>query len=131
LAAIIDQVPNHSIGVCLDTQHLWASGIGYRTKAEADKLVRRFNTTVGIDRLTCLHLNDSKVEFGANRDRHANLGEGTIPEAAFRALLGHPKLQGRPAILEIPGFAGDSAAAEDLAVARRWHTEGLALRAAR
>ena len=131
LAAIVDRVASERIAICLDTQHLWASGVSFRTKAEADRVVRTFDRAIGLDRLACLHLNDSTVPFGANRDRHANLGEGTVPEDAFRALLGHPKLQRLPAILEIPGFAGDSAAAEDLAVARRWHNEGLALRAAR
>ena len=66
----------------------------------------------GSSGLRCLHLNDSKVPFGANRDRHENIGEGTIGAEGLSALLGHPGLQGLPAILEVPGD-GDGPRAED------------------
>ena len=115
------------IGVCLDTQHLFASGVSYATPEEMDAFVRRVDETLGLDRVRCLHLNDSKVPFGSNRDRHANIGEGEIGEPALRAFLGHPSLQGLPAILEIPGIEGHGPGGADLAVARRLHEEGLAL----
>ena len=91
------------LGVCLDTQHLWASGVPFGTVEEADALVSLVADTVGLERLQCLHLNDSKVAFGANRDRHENIGDGTIGAKGLAALLGHPDLQGLPAILEVPG----------------------------
>ncbi len=115
------------LGVCLDTQHLWASGVPFATVAEADALVALIDATVGLDRLRCMHLNDSKVAFGANKDRHENLGEGTIGAAALAALLGHPDLQEVPAILEVPG-EGDGPRTEDVAAARSILAEGLALR---
>ena len=105
------------LGVCLDTQHLWASGIGYASVEAADGVVKAFDAIIGLDRLRCLHLNDSKVDFGANRDRHANLGEGTIGAAALGALISHPALVDLPAILEVPG-AGAGARAPDIAAAR-------------
>jgi deoxyribonuclease-4 len=128
LAAVLDRAgAGDDLGVCLDTQHLWASGVGFATVEEADEVVAAFVAMIGLDRLRCLHLNDSKVPFGANRDRHENIGEGTIGEAGLGALLGHPALQGLAAILEVPG-AGDGPRAEDVAAARRALDEGLQLR---
>jgi len=112
------------LGVCLDTQHLWASGIGFGSVEEADVLVAAFDEIIGLDRLRCLHLNDSKVDFGANRDRHANVGEGTIGAAALGAFISHPALVGLPAILEVPGEGG-GARASDIAAARHALQVGL------
>jgi len=129
LAEVIDTAGgDERLGVCLDTQHLWASGVPFGTLDEADDLVTLIEDTVGMDRLRCLHLNDSKVEFGANRDRHENIGEGTIGLKALAALLGHPRLQGLPAVLEVPG-EGDGPRAEDVAKARRVWKRGVKLRA--
>jgi deoxyribonuclease IV len=129
LAQVIDAAGgDERLGVCLDTQHLWASGIPFGTVGEADDLIDLIDATVGIRRLRCLHLNDSKVDFGANRDRHENIGDGTIGADGLAALLGHPDLQGLPAILEVPG-EGDGPRAEDVAAARQVLDAGLALRA--
>ncbi len=116
LAAILDAAGAAlapRLGVCLDTQHLWASGIGYTSVEEADDVVADFDAVIGLDRLRCLHLNDSKVELGANRDRHANVGEGTIGALHLGLLLSHPALVDLPAILEVPGD-GDGARASDI-----------------
>jgi len=128
LAQIIEATGGDDrLGVCLDTQHLWASGIPFATTEDADALVELVAGTVGLERLQCLHLNDSKVGFGANRDRHENIGEGTIGREGLSALLGHPQLQGLAAILEVPGV-GDGPRAEDLVTARAVWERGLALR---
>jgi deoxyribonuclease-4 len=128
LAAVIDAAGgDERLGVCLDTQHLWASGVPFGTVAEADDLVALVEDTVGMARLQCLHLNDSKVDFGANKDRHENIGDGTIGTEALAALLGHPELQGLPAILEVPG-EGDGPRSEDVAAARQVWAEGVKLR---
>ncbi|HUZ21901.1 MAG TPA: deoxyribonuclease IV [Acidimicrobiales bacterium] len=128
LARVIDAAGgDERLGVCLDTQHLFASGVAYATRAEADAAVAALDRAVGVRRLGCLHLNDSKVPFAANRDRHANIGEGEIGEDALAWLLGHPKLQHAPAILEVPG-AGDGPRASDVAIARRVIADGLARR---
>jgi len=79
--------------------------------------VRQLDAGVGLERLGCLHLNDSKVPFGANRDRHENLGDGEIGLDALGALLGHPRLQHLTALLEVPGD-GDGPRASDVTVAR-------------
>ena len=128
LALVIEAAgDDNRLGVCLDTQHLWASGVPFGTVVDADALVGTIEATVGLDRLRCLHLNDSKVPFGANRDRHENIGEGTIGSEALGALLGHPALQGLPAILEVPG-AGDGPRAEDIEAAKQIWRAGMALR---
>jgi deoxyribonuclease-4 len=128
LAAVIDAADGHEgLGVCLDTQHLWASGVSFGTVEEADALVELVSGTVGLGRLRCLHVNDSKVPFGANRDRHANIGEGHIGSEGFVAFLGHPKLQGLPAILEVPG-AGQGPRREDVVHVRTLWQQGLKLR---
>ena len=116
------------LGVCLDTQHAWAAGMSFGTVAAADALVAEIDRTVGLERLACLHLNDSKVVQGAGVDRHDNVGRGHIGPAPFRALLGHPALQGLPAVLEVPGTDHGGPDAHELAVVRRLHAEGLALR---
>lgn len=134
LAAILDRVATRTggagerLGVCLDTQHLWASGVDFTTEAGADAVVARIDATVGLDRLRCIHLNDSAVPFGANRDRHANLGQGTIGTAGLAALLGHRALQHLAAILEVPGD-GHGPTAAQVALAKATVAEGLARRA--
>jgi deoxyribonuclease-4 len=128
LAAVIDAADGDPrLGVCLDTQHLWASGVPFASVEESDDLVDLIADTVGLDRLRCLHLNDSKVAFGANKDRHENIGDGSIGADGLAALLGHPALQGLPAILEVPGD-GDGPRSEDVVAARQAWSEGLALR---
>jgi deoxyribonuclease-4 len=130
LAAILDAAGPAlapRLGICLDTQHLWASGIGYASVEEADDVVARFDADIGLDRLRCLHLNDSKVELGANRDRHANVGEGTIGALALGILLSHPALVDLPAILEVPGD-GDGARASDIDAAHEALQLGLGAR---
>lgn len=131
LARVIEAAGDHPrLGVCVDTQHLWASGVSFGTVAAANRVVRALEGAVGLDRLVCLHVNDSKVGLGAGLDRHESVSLGAIGEDAFRALLGHPRLQGLPAILEVPGVKGDDQgpSAADLAIVRRLHAEGVALR---
>jgi deoxyribonuclease IV len=128
LATVIEATDgDERLGICLDTQHLWASGVSFRTQDEADALIRTIEDTVGLRRLQCLHVNDSKVGFGANRDRHENIGEGTIGEEAFAWLLGHPALQDLPGILEVPGDGGGPRA-RDLDRVRELRDKGLVSR---
>ena len=118
------------LGVCLDTQHLWASGVDFSTVEAADAVVAGIDAAVGIARLRCIHLNDSAVAFGANRDRHANLGAGSIGMAGLAALLGHPDLQDVPAVLEVPGD-GTGPTADEVVLGKALLAQGLALRSDR
>jgi deoxyribonuclease-4 len=132
LALVIDAAGSGPrLGVCLDSQHLWASGIDFATPDAMDKVVAGLVDAVGDGRLRCLHLNDSKVPFASQRDRHANLGEGSIGADGLASFLGHPAVQGLPALMEFEGFGGDGADAADLEAARSIHAAGLALYAMR
>lgn len=129
LRAVADAVDRPDrLGFCLDTQHLFASGYPVHEPGGIDPVLEEFDLTVGIDRLRCLHLNDSKTAFGSNRDRHENIGDGEIGEAGMRSILGAPALQGLPVILEVPGLDGTGPDLENMARARRLHEEGLAAR---
>ncbi|MGC2484967.1 MAG: deoxyribonuclease IV [Acidimicrobiales bacterium] len=114
------------LGLCIDTQHLWASGFDYSSEAGAGRLVQEIEMSVGINRLRCFHLNDSKIELGGNRDRHANIGEGTIGTRGLATLIGQPLIRDLPLILEVPGI-GDGPRAEDVTVARQVLIAGIAL----
>lgn len=116
------------LGFCLDTQHLFASGFPIHEEDGLDQVLDDFDRVVGLDRLRCLHLNDSKTEFDSNRDRHENLGDGLIGADAFRRILSHPALQELPVILEVPGLEGDGPDQENMDRARRFQQEGLAAR---
>ncbi len=127
IQALIDATGgDERIGLCIDTQHLWASGYDYSSTHGTNKLVHEIDMRIGLDRLRCFHLNDSKIELGGNRDRHANIGEGTIGEAGLAALVGHPDFRDLPLLLEVPG-SGEGPRAEDVMAARKVVVEGIKL----
>lgn len=100
LRDIIDAVGSENLGVCLDTCHVYDGG--YDIVHDLDGVLEEFDRIVGLDRLCALHLNDSKNPFGSHKDRHACLGEGSLGLETFRAIVNHPKLKGKPMILETP-----------------------------
>jgi deoxyribonuclease IV len=114
------------LGLCIDTQHLWASGVDYSSLEGTSALLAEIDARVGLSRLRCLHLNDSKIELGGNRDRHANLGEGTIGLDGLAPLVGEARVRDLPLILEVPGD-GDGPRASDVADAVRLVEAGVAL----
>jgi deoxyribonuclease-4 len=127
IQALIDATGgDERIGLCIDTQHLWASGIDYSKPHAASKLVHDIDMRIGLDRLRCFHLNDSKIELGGNRDRHANIDEGTIGTEGLAALVGHPDFRDLPLLLEVPG-TGDGPRWEDVIAARKVVVEGIKL----
>ena len=114
------------LGLCVDTQHLWASGVDYSSVEGAERLISDIDNSVGMSRLRCFHLNDSKIELGGNRDRHANIGEGTIGANGLAPLVGHPQIRDLPLLLEVPG-TGEGPRAEDVAAARAVVAAGITL----
>jgi len=119
IAAIIDACGgDERLGLCIDTQHLWASGFDFSTVEGASRLVAEVDRLIGLDRLKCFHLNDSKIELGGNKDRHANIGEGEIGEKGLAALMGHPAMRDLPMLLEVPGD-GDGPRASDVDAAKK------------
>jgi deoxyribonuclease-4 len=126
LAAVIESCPHPRLGICLDSCHLFASGIEIGSPAAMTTFLESLDARIGLDRLRALHLNDSQMPFDSNRDRHANVGEGLIGES-MASFLGHPFLQRLPCVLETPGHDGKGVDAQCLATARRLHEAGLAL----
>ena len=103
LAAIYERLDRHPrLGVCLDSCHLYVSGVDVTDRPTLDALLDELDDAIGLDRLRALHVNDSAGELGSNRDRHANIGEGLLGEQ-LGVFLGHPRLQGLPAVLETEG----------------------------
>jgi deoxyribonuclease-4 len=103
LATIYERLDRHPrLGICLDSCHLYVSGIDVTDPVAFDALLDEVDTSIGLDRLRALHVNDSATELGSNRDRHANIGEGLLGES-LGVFLGNPRLQGLPAVLETAG----------------------------
>lgn len=94
------------IGFCLDTAHLLAAGYEVRTASGWQAVLDEFDAKIGLGRLGCLHLNDSKVDLGAKRDRHENIGAGYIGENGFRVIINEPRVRDIDGILEVPGITG-------------------------
>jgi deoxyribonuclease-4 len=103
VGALVDAVASDRVFACLDTAHCFASGYDIRTAEGIDATLRRFDETIGLDRLAVVHANDSRAPLGSNVDRHANIGEGEIGEAAFQLLAADARLREVPWILEVPG----------------------------
>ncbi|HEY4705830.1 MAG TPA: deoxyribonuclease IV [Thermodesulfobacteriota bacterium] len=89
-------------GLCFDTCHAYGAGYAFSTAEEVKALIKTIDSQAGIKRLKVIHLNDSKGAFGANLDRHEEIGKGSIGIDSFRALLNHPKIRPVPMILETP-----------------------------
>jgi deoxyribonuclease-4 len=96
------EVTGLSMGYCLDTCHLLAAGFDITTPAGLRTTVGSAESLLGMVNVRVFHVNDSKAPLGSHVDRHANIGEGHIPLAAFRRILQHPKLRAKPFILETP-----------------------------
>jgi deoxyribonuclease IV len=102
LRAILDSCPELPLGVCMDTAHIFAAGWDIRTREGLESALRDIERTIGLERVAVIHVNDSKTPLGSRVDRHEHIGEGKIGSEAFRRILNHPLLRGRPFILETP-----------------------------
>jgi deoxyribonuclease-4 len=125
LAVLVEKLGGHPrLGICLDSCHLWVSGTDVTDAAALGACIDEVEERIGLDRLRALHVNDAAAPLGSNRDRHANLGEGEIGEG-MSVFLGHPKLQGLPTILEVPGPDGHGPDANEIQKLRDLHSRGL------
>jgi deoxyribonuclease-4 len=101
LAAIIAGCDHaEHLGVCLDTCHVYSAG--YDIVGHLEETLAAFDRIVGMKRLRALHINDSKTPFASHKDRHEQLGKGSIGLAAFERLAAHPWLSRLPMFLETP-----------------------------
>jgi deoxyribonuclease-4 len=121
LATIWERLDRHPrLGVCLDSCHLFVSGIDVTEEAALDACLDELDAAIGLDRLRALHVNDSKAPLGSNRDRHENIGEGLLGER-LGVFLGNPRLQGLPAALEVAGPDGHGPDASEIRKAKELH----------
>ncbi|MFY8330777.1 deoxyribonuclease IV [Vagococcus carniphilus] len=111
LAQIIEGVThNEKLSVTLDTCHI--NDAGYNVREDFDGVLEEFDKIIGLDRLKVIHVNDSKNPQGSHKDRHANIGFGTIGFDALNYVVHHPKLKDLPKILETPYVGEDKKTAK-------------------
>ena len=116
LKAIIDGIDKKElIGVCMDTCHLNDSGYDI---TDFDSILDEFDRIVGLSYLKCIHINDSKNIKGAKKDRHENIGYGTIGFDTLIKIIYNPKLDNIPKILETPYINDKPPYKEEIAMIR-------------
>ena len=126
LVVIFEALGRHEhLGICLDSCHLFVSGVDVTDRPTLDALLDDLDARMGLDRLRLLHANDAKAPLGSNRDRHDNIGDGLIGEG-LGVFLAHPKLQGLPVVLEVPGADGHGPNAEEIRKLRELHARASA-----
>ena len=115
-AEIADGRLTAKLGVCLDTCHVWDAG--YDIVNDLDGVLAEFDRVIGLEFLKAIHINDSKNDCGARKDRHEKLGQGGIGAEALKRVVRHPLLQGKPFILETPNE--DEGYRQEIATIRSW-----------
>jgi deoxyribonuclease-4 len=128
LATIFERLERHPrLGLCLDSCHLYASGVDVTDPAALDVCLDEVDGAIGLDRLRALHVNDSATSLGSNRDRHANIGEGLLGEQ-LGVFLSNERLQELPAMIETAGPDNKGPDANEIRKAKeirgRWLTAG-------
>jgi deoxyribonuclease-4 len=127
LAALCDAVDRHPrLGICLDSCHWWASGIDVTDAAALDAALAGVDARIGLERVRCLHVNDSKTPLGSNRDRHEYVGQGLIGDG-LATFLSHPAFGDLAAIVET--WVDRGAETEDLDRMRALYRRGRRRRA--
>ncbi len=103
IAKIIELVENKNrITTCIDTAHIFAAGYNIKDELEYEKVITEFDSIIGLDRLKCFHINDSKKELGSRVDRHEHIGQGYIGLEGFKNIMNDTRLTHIPKILETP-----------------------------
>ncbi|MGB9080485.1 MAG: deoxyribonuclease IV [Desulfuromonadaceae bacterium] len=119
LAAIINgsRFPE-KFGVCFDTCHTFAAGYDTATEDGYRDTMEQFDRLIGVGRLECFHLNDSKKGLGSRVDRHEHIGQGALGLNPFRFILNDPRFAAVPKILETPKGDNDEMDGVNLGVLR-------------
>lgn len=103
LQQIIDLVEQKErMTVCIDTAHIFAAGYDIKDSKNFKEAIKEFDEIIGLDRLKCFHLNDSKKPLGSRVDRHEHIGKGFIGEEGFSNIMNDERLREIPKILETP-----------------------------
>lgn len=104
IAQIIKDIDNERVRLCLDTCHLFSNGYKFENKEQLDNFLNHLKKLSLLEKLEVWHLNDSRDPFNSGKDRHENIGQGTIGTDEFKTLLNHPLTKNYPFIIETPGF---------------------------
>ena len=119
ISEIINRVQcKDKIGVCLDTCHVYSAG--YDIVNHLEDVLNEFDALIGLERLKAIHLNDSKMPFASNKDRHEKIGLGTIGLDAIVQMINHPKLRHLPFYLETPNE--DAGYAQEIELLKKCRT---------
>jgi deoxyribonuclease-4 len=116
------------IGICLDSCHMLASGYDVRDDDKLAAVIDECVDEFGLERLGCIHVNDSMTPLGSNRDRHAPLGDGELGDSGCSAFLSEPRFERLPAFFEGPGVEGEAPGKVDIDRMRKLRKQGLARR---
>ncbi len=127
LRATIGDDVRHRVAFCADTCHLYSAG--YDLKGDYDGVWRDWDRILGLDKLLCLHLNDSKTQFASRRDRHELIAEGSLGPQPFRRIMTDPRLAHVIKIIETP--KGDDEVTADRKMLRRLRRYARAAQVAR
>lgn len=118
LAAMFGAVDSERLRICLDTCHLHAAGYDVSTEHGLRNVVHGFRAEFSDDQLAAVHANDSKTELGSGKDRHENIGQGSIGMAAFRRMIRNRLLRSAAWLLEVPGYKSDGPGRVDIEILR-------------
>lgn len=103
ISFLIKTIDNPRLKMCLDTAHLFESGVDIRQISAVEAFAKKLKDLDLLNRIVVIHLNDSATILDSHRDMHANLGEGEIGLDGLKNLVTHPDFQHLPLILEVPG----------------------------
>ncbi len=114
IAQIIKDIGNPRLRVCLDTCHLHSAGYDLTSEDKLNTFLDLFDRLIGLQKLELWHINDSRDPFNSLRDRHENIGKGSVGLETFRLLVNNPLTKNLPFIIETPGFDGNDPDKENL-----------------
>jgi deoxyribonuclease-4 len=124
LRAAVGGHVRHRVAFCADTCHLYAAG--YDLVGDFDGVWRHWEDVLSLERLRCLHLNDSKTPFGSRRDRHELIAQGSLGADPFRRIMRDAAFAGVMKILETP--KGEDGVTLDRRMLRRLRAYGRGAR---
>jgi deoxyribonuclease-4 len=129
LCALIDAAGgDERLGLCLDSCHMLASGFDISDAEKLSTVIDECAEEIGLERLRCLHVNDSRTPLGSNSDRHAVPGDGHLGDEGCAAFLSEPRFEGLPALFEGPGMEGKAPGLVDVEKTKALRKKGLAAR---
>lgn len=117
----------NTAAVCLDTAHVWAAGYDVATEEGLDRTLDEFDREIGLEKLTLIHANDSKVALNGARDRHEDIAKGHIGPEGWRNLLHNEALRCKPWVMETPGLGKKETSVEQIELLNSiWHGDKVA-----